>query len=892
MMLSAGAKLGPYEIVSPLGAGGMGEVYRALDTRLDRTIALKLLPSEPRDRPERKQRFLAEARAISSLNHPHICTLFDVGEHEGVAFFVMEYLEGETLDDRLTRGPLPAQELLLYASQIADALDHAHRERLVHRDLKPSNVMLTASGAKLLDFGLARGPVVDVTPIGSTVSLPAERLTAEGSIVGTLNYMAPEQLEGKDADSRTDIFAFGTLLYEMATGRKAFEGASQASLIASILKEDPPAISSAQSKQGVSSALEHVIRRCHAKNPDERWQSARDVLFELRWIAGHSVPTSHVVIRGRRLPRIAWVAAAVAFVAVAAVTLRHQLTAPSAGTPVQLEVSLPEGTIIPSLDIRTSIALSPDGRHLAFVALRDGRSQVWLRSLDSLATRALPGTEDARVVFWSPDSRYLGFVASGRLQRMDTTGGPPQFICQARVETVPTWGRGDTILFDQIYAGGSGIFRVPANGGAVTQITAVDEASKEREHFWPRFLPDGVHFFYLVSTLEPDTGAFTHAVYMSSLDAPGRVRVADEESRMEYAAPGHVLYARDGGLMARAFDVSGSRFTSDPIRIAERLSYFKGTGLAEFTASENGSLAFRDRTGVSELVWFDRAGKPQQTLGARASYDTIRLSPDGRRIAVQVTDPRTGLGNLWLYDRATGIPTQFTSDPLESIRPVWSADNVQLFFRSARGGSPDVYQKRADGRGLKEPVIELEGVQNPEDASLDGRHLVYAEGSRATASDLWVLPLTDRKPKPYLTTNAIEGSARFSPDGRWLAFTTTETGSPEIYVAPIEDSGAKIRVSAAGGIGPRWRRDGKELFYFTLDNTLMAVPIAVGADVLHGVAHPLFTVDVFKRSGGNLLEPAYDVSEDGQRFLINRMVKDGLRAPITVVLNWPGLLRH
>jgi Tol biopolymer transport system component len=503
----------------------------------------------------------------------------------------------------------------------------------------------------------------------------------------------------------------------------------------------------------------------------------------------------------------------------------------------------------------------------------------------------VPGTEGAVILFCSPDSQFLGFGESGRLQRVDLSGGAPHVICDAQVWTVPTWDRGGTILFDQNSAGRPGIFRVSAAGGPVTQVTTVDREKGEREHLWPSFLPDGRRFFYSVATARADVSALQRAIHLASVGRPGAAHVADMPSRVTYVATRHVLYAQDGSLMVRPFDADRAEFTGDPVRVADNVLHLTSTGFAEFSASDNGVLAYRPRTAESELVWFDRTGKQIDTVGARAAYSSLRLSRDDRRFVIGVIDPRTGTGNLWIYDRASGIPTPFTSEPREAIQPMWSADGLQVFFRSARDGPPDIFQKRADGRGGKEAVVELEGVETPEDASADGRYLAFVRADRLTEMDIWLLPLIGaRTPMRYLTTAAVEGGARFSPDGQWLAFTSTETGTPELYVARVDDAGARTRVSSAGGIGARWRRDSKELFYLALDDTVMAVPITLGHGVSTGTPRALFRPGpVLRVTGGRHLDPAYDVSADGQ-FLINRIIQDATRAPITVVQNWPSLL--
>ena len=523
MAVSAGARLGPYQILSLIGTGGMGEVYKARDTRLDRLVAIKVLNADGAERPDRRARFETEARAVSALSHPHICSLFDVGDHEGRAYLVMEYLEGETLDDRLTRGPLPAADVLRYGAEIADALDHAHRKQVIHRDVKPSNVMLTAAGVKLLDFGLAKGPLLVAATPTSTASLDQGKLTAEGTMIGTFQYMAPEQLEGKSVDGRTDIFALGSVLYEMATGRRAFEGDSQASLIACILTAQPPAISSVRAAIDANSslaALEHVVERCLAKNPDERWQTARDVKLELEWIDQGKSSRRASVPTGRRLrwrEAVAWSLALIAGVAAAIAVMTPSENARTEST--QFIVSPPAGTTIPVAQSRTRIAISPDGRRLAIVAFSEGRQQIWIRSLDSVAAEPLPGTEGGISPFWSPDSRFVGFFSpgDGTLKKIALAGGPARTICAAQVDGVPTWGRDGTILFTKFL---DGIFRVSADGGAPTRVTQVDKGRRELNHYWPEFLPDGQHFLYMATALEESGLRATPSVYIASLDSP------------------------------------------------------------------------------------------------------------------------------------------------------------------------------------------------------------------------------------------------------------------------------------------------------------------------------------------------------------------------------------
>jgi serine/threonine protein kinase/Tol biopolymer transport system component len=901
--LTSGARLGPYEVQSPIGAGGMGEVYRARDTRLDRAVAIKLLPASFAERPERRQRFRIEARAISSLQHPHICTLFDVGEQDGQVFLVLEYLVGETLDDRLIHGPLPSADVLLYATQIASALDHAHRAQIVHRDLKPSNVMLTESGAKLLDFGLAMGPALAATATSTTASFAHNKLTVEGTLIGTFEYMAPEQLEGKQADARTDIFALGAVLYEMATGRKAFEGESQASLIASILTEHPPAITSARTAIDSDDslvALEHIVERCLAKNPDERWQTMRDVKLELDWIArGKTSTRASTSIRKQFRPReaVAWTVALVAVLAAVGLAYIALQSPPVVAT--RFIVSPPEGTTVWVAESRTQIAVSPDGRRLAMIVSRGGRQQIWIRSFDAVTAEPLASTDGAISPFWSPDSRFVGFFSPGEgaLKKVEVTGGPARTIITARVDGVPTWGSDGRILYTQFL---DGIYRVSADGGTPTRLTQIDKSKRELNHYWPQFLPGG-KFLYMATALEPTGLRSTPSVYVASLDSPTPTLLTRLHSRMTYAEPGYLLFVQDGALMAQRFDTTNLRLVGEPTRVADGVLNIRTIGNASFSVSANGVLAYQGAGTDSRVVWSDRRGNITDTGWAIQSYGTLEFSPDGERVAVDVSDPRTGTGDVWIADASRGAPIRFTSDPEDESRPVWSPDGRRVLFRSNRGGpeslrigsaAPNLYV-RVVGDGTEEMLVADPNPLHPEDWSLDNRWIAYTRNTQQTGADIWLVPLaTGGKPFPFSNERFIERDARFSPDSRWIAFVSTEAGQPEVYVAPVGQAGARKRISVSGGTTPRWGRDGRELFYAAADNrTIMGVPIQTGSTFTAEAPTPLFSIGPSSASTGLFAGIVYDVSPDG-RFLISLPDGEPFSSRITVVLNWTAGLNN
>ena len=883
MTVAPGSQLGPYTIVSALGAGGMGEVFRARDTRLDRFVAIKILSVEFTGDPEAEERLRTEAQAISALNHPNICTLLDVGREGLIDFLVMELLEGETLGERLTRGPLPLDSLWSTAQEIAAGLDAAHAKGITHRDLKPSNVMLTRTGAKLLDFGLAKQKTRTSRTSADTQSHNLST-TVEGAVLGTLPYMAPEQIEALDVDARTDLFAFGALLFEMATGRRAFDGRTHASLAAAILEREPPLPS--HHRAGLPRAFDHLVVRCLAKNPDDRWQSAHDLMLQLKWIAAvaSEAPQERTP---RQFARVALALALMAVLAAGAAGIVLGRRSPVSLAPGQFEVSLPAGTILQSVGSGTNLAVSPDGRFLVAAVLRNGQTELWLRPFDASAPRRIPGTEGARLPFWSPDSKFVGFTAGRRIQRVDLAGGMPQTICEAKVDYGLSWGQDGTILFSDV----TGIYRVASSGGVPAKLTSVDRSRNEREHLWPGFLPDGRHFLFLASIADQDGVAIRHHVYLGAVDGTAARPLIAAESRMMFAN-GYMLYVQAGTLQAHRFDLSTLGFVGDPKPLAERVWYFKANGMAEFSASETGVVAFHGGTSDTELLWFDRAGRQIGRLGSRAAFLGPRVSPDGGKVAVAVDDWRTGAPDVWIYDRDTGIPNRLTADPRLADSPVWSADGSVLYFRSALDGSPDLFTRRADGSGGKDRLLEFDGVEIPYDVSRDGRQLLFADANRQSHNDLWTLSLPGPSPpRVYLRTPYDETDARFSPDGRWVAFMSNETQSPEIYVAPIDDPGAKQRVSIAGGTGPRWRSDGRELVYLTPDSTLMSVPIDLGQRLHAGVPRPLFSPGpVFAERSGGIGNPSYDMSADGSAFLVNRVVKDASVSPISVILNWPGLV--
>ena len=876
MSLSPGARLGPYEILTPLGAGGMGEVYRARDTRLGREVAVKVLPAHLSSSEEMRQRFEREAKAISQLSHPHICALYDVGSHDGTEYLVMEYLEGETLAIRVAKGPLPLEQTLRYGMEIADALDKAHRQGIVHRDLKPGNVMLTKSGVKLLDFGIAKAiaPAASHSGLNSlpTVTTP-QSLTRQGTILGTFQYMAPEQLEGAEADARSDIFAFGAVLYEMATGEKAFQGKSQASLIGSILKDDPPAVSLIAPM--TPPALDRVIKTCLAKDPENRFQTAHDVKLQLAWIAEGGSQTglpAPVALRRKSRERLAWSAAAILAVLAAAATVGYVRRAPAPRRSVRFEIATPEEIL--SID---TPRISPDGRYLAFNATdSSGKTRIWVRALNALSAQPLAGTEGTKRPFWSPDSRFLGFFADGKLKKIEVTGGPAQKICDAPTGADGSWSPEGVILFDG--TANDPIYRISAAGGVPVVAVKPDAARKETQVAWPEFLPDGRHYLYMASGQKPEENAYR----IGSLDSKESKPLMPAQTLVAYAPPGYLLFVRDKTLVAQRFDAKAQKTLGEPVPLAEQIGT-DSVGLARFSVSREGTLAYRTGESGSRLLWVDRTGKEIETAGDPGEIGNPALSPAGDRLAFGLVDPRSGKASIWIRDLRRGVTSRFTFGATGEHIPLWSPDGSRMVFSVIRERGWDLFEKPVAGEGEEKELLKTDEWKVASGWSRDGRYIAFSSRGKETKWDIWILPtFGDKKPIPFLKTGFEEAVPVFSPDGRYLAYQSNESGRNEIYVQSFPGRGGKWQVSTAGGSDPTWRSDGKEIFYRAADQKLMGVEVTTGDTFQAGVPKPLLVARVQAGPARN----KYLAAADGQRFLLVAPLGRDAMTPTTVVLNW------
>ncbi len=849
----------------------MGEVYKAADSRLNRTVAIKVLPPHFSDDPERRHRFEREAQAIAALNHPHICTLHDVGKQGDIDFLVMEYLEGETLAERIRRGPLSLDEALKVGIAVADALEKAHGQGVTHRDLKPANIMLTAGGAaKLLDFGLAKleqQPQASRSP-STPPPTPAAALlntTTPGMVLGTMQYMSPEQLEGSEADARTDIFAFGAVLYEAITGKKAFEGKSQPHLIAAILSVDPEPVS--KSQPAAPPALDFLIRRCLAKDPEQRLQSATDLVWELQWVAeGGSQAGAHVpfAVSRRRRTKQAQLALAIATVVVAALGM-PALWASRAAAPRDVTRFL---IPVPDMPIQEAVSISPDGRTIAYSARETSSTSVFVRPIGTEAAQKLAGTDGAGRLFWSPDSRWIAFFAGGKLKKIEAAGGPPQNICETPDLLGGSWNADGVILF----ASSKGLHRVLAAGGEPSQIAVANESRQE-----PYFLPDGRHYLYLGGG-EKAAGA---AIFAGSLDSKDSTRLVSTQSNAAYVEPGYLLYHREGTLYAQPFNPKSLALSGDAIRVADRIPF--GAGPAAFAASNRNVLLYRNTPqpasaqsgtaagGVSSapLLWFGRSGNKLQEAGEAGGWAGVDLSPDGRHAAVHRHDGDGG--DVWIFEAGNSTPSKFTFDASQdNSMPIWSPDGKRIAFGSRRNGKWGLYVKVADNTRTEELVLEAERAAMP--MSWSGDRLVYWTYDPKTSGDIWSVSLAgEKKPVPVLQTLADERNPQVSADGKWIAYSSNETGRSEIYIRPFPEGPGKIQVSVNGGVYPRWRRDGKELYFLSLVSVgaLMASDISVsGSSVRREVPHLLFQSVFLSASHPAGQYHAYAVSADGKQFLI------------------------
>ncbi len=886
--LLPGQHIGAYKILALLGRGGMGVVYRARDERLRRDVAIKVLPASFAHDADRLRRFEQEAHATSALNHPNILTIYDIGAQDGAPFIVAELLEGEELRAQLQDGPLSVRLSVEYAQQIAAGLAAAHGKGVVHRDLKPENLFVTKDGrVKILDFGLAKlkpqaGELVD------SQAATQKQLTEPGAVMGTVSYMAPEQVRGQEADHRADIFAFGVILYEMLAGKRAFNGASVADLMSAILKEEPPELREANAK--VAPALEKIVRRCLEKQPERRFQSASDLGFALEALStpsGSALMTATNELeaskRGGWRERIPWLVAGALGLALLALGLAYLNRSTNDAGAIRLAFVPPENLAFDN-GLTDFVVVSPDGQKLAFTGRSaDGKRQLWVRPLDSAEAQVLPDTEDALFPFWSPDSRSLGFGARGKLKRIELAGGRPQTLSDATELGGGTWNRAGVILFANSYDGG-GLFQISATGGEARQVTSPDQAHGEGFHLYPCFLPDGRHFLYRVIGTDA-----SQRVFAGSLDDKEAKKILTDAAPAVYAPPGWLLFVRDGALLAQAFDAAQLELKGEAFFLTQPTNTANVFGLP-FSVSENGVLIWQgDRLREYQLAWFDRAGNQVGTVGAPMKVEigqTPRLAPDGKRVAVRRRDQQSQNSDVWVIELERNLARRLTSNPASDDSPIWSPDGAQIVFRANLGDPPGLYQKAASGMGAEK--LLLKGYSDLTDWSSDGRFIFYSPLRDKSRRNAWVLPLNDLDhPYPLFNTAFEISQAQLSPDGHWLAYVSDESGSYEIYVQAFTPSGAeagklggdKRLISTGGGKQPRWRREGRELFYVAADGQMMAVK-------RNGATFETPQALFKTRMLTTLLRPVidYDVTADGQRFLIGTQVGEG--APVRVILNW------
>jgi serine/threonine protein kinase/Tol biopolymer transport system component len=880
MMLVAGTKLGRYEIRSKIGEGGMGEVYLARDTQLGRDVAVKVLPSMYSDDADRLHRFEQEACAASALSHPNILSIYDVGTHDGSPYVVSELLQGQTLRQRISGTTLAQKRAIDYALQITHGLAAAHERGIVHRDLKPDNLFITNDGrVKILDFGIAKL----TQPEGNTsqTDIPTRRVdTDPGVVMGTVGYMSPEQIRGKGVDHRSDIFSFGAILYEMLSGHRAFHGESAADTMSAILKEDPPNLS--DTNQRISPALERLVNHCLEKNPESRFHSASDLAFALEAISGTSIVSGQtvtwdaVVERTQNRERRAWIVlSSVLLLSALVLAVLYFRQGPSIRERAILASILPpEGT-----QSLLSVAVSPDGTRLSFVA----QGQLWVRTIDGSEERSLAGTEKAGFPFWSPDSNSIGFFTTdGKLKRVEASGGPVQTLCDAPRGRGGTWNRNGVILFSPDTR--DPIYKVAASGGTPEQVTQFDPSRTYLTHRWPHFLPDSRHFLFFLRSGGADAAKFT-GIYVGSLDSKETKLLINNASNPVYTSLGYLLFVREGNLMAQPFDANGLQPTDEPQAIARGVAYNRNWDVADFAASQNGVLAYRLGSDLqSQLSWFDRSGKQLGMVGEPGYYRSPKISPDGQRVAVDRFDPIKQEGDIWILETSRNSATRFTFNPAPNLGPVWSSDGNKIIFASQRNPS-DLYQKSVIGAGSEEEFLRSDDYKTACGWSSDGRFFAYALIDPKTGWDIWILPMDgERKPFPFVNTVFNEQGAQFSPDGQWIAYVSNESGTMEIYVQPFPGPGGKRQVSNGVGLPPRWRGDGRELYYLTPDRKkLIAVEIKPGPTIETGTIKTLFELPV--RIEG------YDVNADGQRFLVNMPVGQEPSPSITLVVNWTASLK-
>ena len=909
MALTPGTKLGPYEILSAAGAGGMGEVYRAKDTRLDRTVAIKVLPEHLSANPEAKQRFEREARAISSLNQPNLCTLFDIGAQDGVDYLVMEYMEGESLATRLSKGPLPIQQVLKIGIEICEGLEKAHASGITHRDLKPGNIMLTKSGAKLMDFGLAKiGSAINQPSSGmsATLSSPVggQPLTAQGSMVGTFQYMSPEQVEGKEADARSDIFALGAVLYEMATGKRAFEGKTPASVIAAVLEREPAPISSIQPMSPIP--LDALVKTCMAKDAGERWQTAHDVKLQLKqmqMMGSQSDMATVTAPRRKHKEMLAWsVAGVMALLAISALVYSY-INSHKTGQVFRAQLTAPNKLQFNFVgEFGGPPVLSPDGTKLIYSAFDSGKKQLYLQSTDSLTIQPIQGTEDGFYPFWSPDSHSIGFFAGGKLNRLDLNGGSPTPLADATFPRGGSWGRSGEIIFSPQY--GSGIWMVSANGGTAKEIIPVDTKTYDTNR-WAWYLPDGKHFLYLAANHSAPSGPNT-GVFFASTDGKENRKILQTLANAIFASD-HILFLRGNTLMAQSFDPLSGQLKGEPVAVTDKVDRDSAPWHGSFTASENGTLIHALNIGVEGrlLQWFDRSGKMLETVDKPDQYLQVRISPDGKKFATTIGNANS---SVWIYDLAKKNWSKMTfgTNVNGYGNPVWSPDGTQLAFNGNGTSGTDIVilSKLVSGAGEEKLILDkdpggaLYTAQTLLDWSPDNKTLLYVRAeynqyssrSKEESYQLNLLPLTgDKKPSLYLKLQNLTSDGVISPDGRWIAYTTSQSGKNELFVSPLPWNGAKWQVSTTGAANPHWRKDGKELYY---DVPGFAQIMTVEVDG-HG---PTFSVsathELFR--GHNIFNGynnSWSVTPDGQRFLLITNGDSNNQPPLTVIQNWTGLLQ-